>query len=173
MGIYEQLNTQTAGNVTKTDYDRVSNPIHIQEKNKQALQDRVDVGLASNMLSTSGPIPGTSVVGYYQATTSGTRYSIYQPDTGEVYLLGPLSYQVTGASGTVTVEQWVFAPDNIDGTGRRVLLGDSSTSGSSYKTIYEGGPNTPTYIDDQASVRVEATGTFTSVQFYQYLIRVR
>ena len=176
--LYDELKSRNAlggatGGNTANLMDALRLATFLDADNEDVLRRILLIGQASGTTSSSGPIPGTSVVGYYQATNSGTRYTIYQPGPGEVYLLGPLSYQVSGGSGTVNVEQWIFAPDNIDGTSRRILLGNSSTSGASYNTIYEGGPNTPTYIDEQASVRVEATGTFTSVQFYQYLIRVR
>jgi hypothetical protein len=154
-------------------FDQVKNQVTLQLSNLELLNVLNTIGQVTNTQSQSGPIPKTGVTAFFQATNSGTKYNIFQPGPGEVYLLGPCSFQLSGASGSVTVEQWLYANDNIDGTKRRVLVGNSSSSSSSYATIYEGGPNTPIHVDENGYVAVEATGTFTSVSFYLNLIRVR
>ena len=187
--VLDQLNTKTVGAPPSStgltgdqlpetifdvdDFDLVRNQVTLQLQNLELLNVLNTIGQITNMQSQSGPIPKTGVTAYFQATNSGTKYNIFQPGPGEVYLLGPCSFQLSGPSGSVTVEQWLYANDNIDGTKRRVLVGNSSSSSTSYATIFEGGPNTPIHVDENGYVAVEATGTFTSVQFYLNLIRVR
>lgn len=176
--LYEELKSKNAlggatGGNTANLMDALRLATFLDPQNEDALRRIILIGQASATTSSSGPIPGTMTTAFFEATNSGTRYTIFTPGPGEVYLLGPLSYQVSGASGSVTVEQWLNAADNIDGTQRRVLVGNSSTSSSSYSTIYEGGPNTPVHVDENGSIAFEATGTFTKVSVYLNLIRVR
>lgn len=177
--LYEELKSKNAlggatGGNTAALMDALRLATFLDAENEDQLRRLLLIGQASGTTSSSGPIPGTSTTAYKNdVTSSGTRYNIFQPGPGEVWLLGPLSYQVGGASGTVTVEQWLYASDNIDGTKRRVLVGNSSTSGSGYNTIFEGGPNMPIHVDENGYVAFEATGTFTSVTVYLHLIRVR
>ena len=176
--LYEELKSKNAlggatGGNTANLMDALRLATFLDENNEDVLRRIILIGQASGTTSSSGPIPGTSVTAYIQATNSGTKYNIFQPGPGEVYLLGPCSFQLSGQSGSVTVEQWLYAGDNIDGTKRRVLVGNSSSGSSSYATIFEGGPNMPIHVDENGYVAVEATGTFTSVSFYLHLIRVR
>ena len=160
--------------ITADNFDSLKNDGFITPDNKQFFDDLLRVGWLSGQLSSSGPIPGSSLTAYKgDVLNSGTKYNIFQPSEGQVYQLGPLSYQVTGASGTVTIEQWLYAGDNIDGTLRRVLVGNSSTGSSGYNTIFEGGPNMPIYVDANSYVAFEATGTFSSVSVYLNVHRVR
>lgn len=174
--IIEQWNTKTVGGDARLNldnYELISDNINLQKTNFSALEVVDLIGRVTNNRSNSGPIPNTGTTAYFQATNSGTKYNIFAPGVGEVWLLGPCSFQLSGPSGSVTVEQWLYANDNIDGTKRRVLVANASSSSSSYATLYEGGPNTPVHVDERGYVAVEATGTFTSVQFYLNLIRVR
>ena len=173
--IYQDVKTETLQELTADQFDTFRARMFAEGVN--GLEDEYRrlllLGLASDKLSTSGPIPETSVTAYFSATNSGTKYTIFEPNEGEVWLLGPCSFQVIGASGSVNVEQWLYAGDNIDGTKRRVLVGNNASSSSTYSTIYEGGPNMPVHVDSNGYVAVEATGTFTEVNFFLHLIRVR
>ena len=176
--LYEELKSKNAlggatGGNTANLMDALRLATFLDADNEDVLRRILLIGQASGTISSSGPIPGTSVTAFFSATSSGVRYTIFQPGPGEVYLLGPCSFQLTSPTGSVSVEQWLYAGDNIDGTKRRVLVGNSASSSSSYNTIYEGGPNMPVHVDENGYVQVEATGTFTSVQFYLHLIRVR
>ena len=173
--VYRQLNSIKLGDLTNEQFDKVYQNVFLNDMSEDELRRLALVGAArqSFSASSSGPIPETSVTAFIEATNSGTRYNIFQPNQGEVWLLGPCSFQVGGGSGSVSVEQWLYAGDNIDGTTRRVLVGNSSSSSSSYSTIYEGGPNMPIHVDSNGYVAVEATGTFTTVSFFLHLIRVR
>jgi hypothetical protein len=159
MGIYDQLNTQTAGNVTKTDYDRVSNPIHIQEKNKQALQDRVDVGLASNMLSTSGPIPGTSKCIQISETSNGT-YSFFTPGPGEVWL-------VTGV-GTGTMNGTAVLKIEDSASSVSVEVGQESSSNLVFEPAWK-----PLYIDENVNLVIVISSATGTCKVNAAFIRVR
>ena len=173
--LYEDFKTKDVlDGITANNFDSLKNNGFITPENKEFFDDLIRVGYLSGQLSSSGPIPGSSLTAYKaDVLNSGTKYTIFQPSEGQVYQLGPLSYQVTGPSGTVNVEQWLYAGDNIDGTKRRVLVGNSSTGSSSYATIFEGGPNMPIYVDSNGYVAFEATGTFSSVSVYLNVHRVR
>jgi len=177
--VYREFASKTAlptgaGSITPDLLDSFKNTLFLDEFAEDELRRLLLIQLVSGAGSISGPLAGPNARVYYvSATNDGTKYKILEPSPGEVWLLGPLSFQVGGASGSVTLEEWLYAPDQIDGTARRVLVGNSSTSSSSYATIYEGGPNTPIYVDENSYVSVEASGTFTSVSFFLYAIRVR
>lgn len=160
MGIYEQLNTQTAGNVTKTDYDRVSNPIHIQKKNKQALQDRVDVGLASNMISTAGPIPGTGKIIKVSTTSSGDQV-FFTPNPGECWRVEGVCTGAT-VNGTLVLEL-------VDLTnGETVELGQESAANVVFHPYWG-----PSYIDDNLVLQMHFSGTSSTSEAQAAFIRVR
>lgn len=177
--LYEELKSKTAlpsasGGVTADLIDNLKNATYLDADNEDQLRRLLLLQQVTGTGSSSGPLADSTAKTFYvSATNSGTKYTILQPNVGEVYLLGPCSFQLGSPTGSVTVEQWIYAPDQVDGTSRRVLVGNSSSSSSSYTTIYEGGPNTPIYVDYGSKVSVEATGTFTSVSFFLYAIRVR
>ena len=169
--IYSQLTTKTLSTVSATDINTQTGPIHLEKENEDILHSTVLVNQAT-LRGDGGPIPASSKVFYYSQVSSGSKSTILEPNAGEVYLLGPCSFQLVNNTGSVTIEQWLYAPDQ-DGTNRRVLVGNATSSSSTYATVYEGGPNTPIYVDENCSIRVEASGTFESVSFYQYATRVR
>ena len=161
MGIYDQLNTQTAGNVTKTDYDRVSNPIHIERANKEALKDRVDVGLASNMLSTSGGIPGTAKIVQVETTSSGDQV-FFVPNSGEVWAVVGVSTGGT-VNGTLVLEL-------VDASsGLTVEIGQETGANTAFTPTSWGQP----FIDENVYLQCHFSGTSSTSQCNAGFIRVR
>lgn len=178
--ILEQWNTKTTGGSGKlslSDFELIQDPIHIQERNYSALEVVDLIGRITNNTSSSGPIPATVQVTKTIASNSGTKYTAFTPPAGTVWQIGPAAFQLSGASGTVTVEKWLYGPwpeyTGGDGTSVRVLVSNASSSSSSYQTMNEGSPYFPLYIDENSTIKFEATGTFTTVQFYMHAVRVR
>jgi hypothetical protein len=160
MGIYEQLNTQTAGNVTKTDYDRVSNPIHIERANKEALKDRVDVGLASNMLSTAGPIPGTGKVVLVSRTSSGDEI-FFTPDPGQVWRVEGVCTGGT-VNGTMVLKLKDLTNDI------EVEIGQETAANTVFHPYWG-----PSYIDDNLVLMMHFSGVSSTCETQAAFIRVR
>ncbi len=178
--ILEQWNTKTTGGsnkLTLSDFELIQDPIHLENKNYSALEVVDLIGRITNNRSSSGPIPNTVQVTKTVASNSGTKYIAFTPPEGTVWQVGPASFQLSGATGSVTCEQWLYGPwpesTGGDGTSVRVLVSNASSSSSSYQTMNEGSPYFPLYIDENSTIKFEATGTFTTVQFYLHAVRVR
>ena len=171
--LLSQWNTKTFGGSNKLsvdDYHVIQDPVHIQEGNLDALQLTNAVGQATNTQSQSGPMPGTGSTYYKAQTSTGSRGALFNPDEGEVWQVGPVSFQLVNNTGAVSVQAWIEADDNT-ATNRRVLWADASTSSTSYATLHEN--LSPVFVDANTTVKVEFTGTSDSVNFYLYAIRVR
>ena len=177
--LYQQLESTTLDTLTATQVDTIKEKMFSQ--GTEGLEDEyrrlILLGMAADKISLSGPIPGTVQVTKTVASNSGTKYVAFTPPTGTVWQIGPASFQLTGASGSVTVEKWLYGPwptyTGGDETSVRVLVSNGSSSSSSYQTLNEGSPYFPLFIDENSSIKFEATGTFTTVQFYLHAVRVR
>jgi hypothetical protein len=96
--LYEELKSKNAlggatGGNTANLMDALRLATFLDPENEDQLRRILLIGQASGTTSSSGPIPGTGTTAFFEATNSGTRYTIFTPGPGEVWLLGPLSYQ--------------------------------------------------------------------------------
>jgi len=173
MGIWNNLNTKTIKDKPSSDIQLVSDPIHLQQSNRQILQDIVLVNEANQRNGL--PIAGTGSIKAINITSSGAITTVFTPDYGEVYRVVMIGGQKNGGSGAVIYEFYLY-----DGTTRlKWFYYSSSDSGvlftgdSNYtQDIYLTGPSTPNGTDGLV-LQVEPTGTFDSVDFQVAVVRVR
>jgi len=173
MGFWDQLNTLRIGNHASTAITRQSDPVHLQESNREVLKDIVLVNEANQRNGL--PMAGTGSIKALNVTSSGAITSVFTPDYGEVYRVVMIGGQKNGGSGAVIYEFYLY-----DGTTRlKWFYYSSSDSGvlftgdSNYtQDIYLTGPSTPNGTDGLV-LQVEATGTFDSVDFQVAVVRVR
>jgi hypothetical protein len=170
--IYEQLNTKTRVSLENADYNKVTEPISIMQSNQQALMETVLIGIASNQLSTSGPMPGTVDVVTFSTTSSGTQVGIdesgFYKEPGSVWKIFGPSLSVGGGSGSIQHELRMIR----DGATLEIL-DFSSTGGSLRPTTEEGFIGGEIYISYPAYLTYEATGTYTSAALSLGIVRVR
>ena len=170
--IYEQLNTKTRVSLENSDYNKVTEPISIMQSNQQALMEAVLIGIASNQLSTSGPMPGTVDVVTFTTTSSGSQVGIdesgFYKEPGSVWKIFGPSLSVGGGSGSIQHELRMIR----DGATLEIL-DFSSTGGSLRPTTEEGFIGGEIYISYPAYLTYEATGTYTSAALSLGIVRVR
>tara|TARA_Y100001973_G_scaffold60611_1_gene89094 strand:+ start:67 stop:615 length:549 start_codon:yes stop_codon:yes gene_type:complete len=169
--LYQQLESTTLQTLTADQLDTIRAKTFSQgtEGNEDEYRRLLLLGLASNALSISGPMPGTMVVKSVATTSSGTQVSAFTPGVGEVWqLVGSISTSASGISGTVFLE--IKLRDTVNGVTNE-FISTSTTTGTD-APMTETTQN-PVFIDENINLQVEATGTFTQVNFAIPLIRVR
>lgn len=169
--IYNDLKVKKLIDLEATDFDAFK--ARMDAQGVDGLEDEYRrlllLGLASNQLSLSGPIPGTMRNATATATSSGTQYDIFSPSVGEVWqVCGAFSTSGSGLSGSVFLE--VKLRDQVNLTTAEII--STSTTTGTDAPMTETTQN-PIYVDENMALQVEATGTFTSVTFAVPLIRVR
>ena len=170
--LYDQYNTKTLGGSTKLDvetYENVQDNIHLEKTNRKLLELTDLIGRVTNNRSASGPIPGTSEVLTASTDTSGERVIAKRAGEGEVWqMMGAVSTSGTGLSGTVYIE--VLIRDRT--TSKQSEIISTSTTSGTLVPATEITQN-PIFIDENTEILVEATGTFTLMEFAIPFIRVR
>jgi len=124
LAIWDQLNTKTIKDFASEDIQRQSNPIHLEESNRQALMDIVLINLAQQR--DGMPIPDQGKV--VQTTGDNDRIQ-FQPNPGECWKLVGGDILET-ASGTFTVN---FQLRDLD--GNIAFIGTSSSTGQEPITV--------------------------------------
>ena len=101
MGIWDQLNTETIADNAGTEIQVQSNPVHLQESNREQLQDIHLINRAT--LRDGSPIPGTGQVKQTLITDGTTGHQdVFFPEKGEVWLISTISVKPT-ATGTINL----------------------------------------------------------------------
>jgi len=117
---------EPASVIAPTDFDRVTNQIHLSEPNVEALNLLSMLGPLTGMRSNSGPIAQTLKIENATGDTSASAFTIFQPDkSDEVWLVNALDFEVTGGTGNTTVI--VYLNDNSE-TLKLFEVTTSSTS---------------------------------------------
>lgn len=162
MGIWDQLNTKTIADNAGTEIQVQSNPVHLQESNRQELQD---IKLINDATMRSGaPIPATCEI-VQIAYDDNAYFTIKTPSKGEVFQV--MSMFVFTASGFTSGN--ISVVDNVNGT--RCHIADVSSSGGD---VFDQGWGGPVYIDENVTLQFYPNGTITSsAQVNTYLVRVR
>lgn len=162
MGIWNQLNTKTIADNPGTEIQVQSNPVHLQEQNRQDLSD---IKLINDATMRDGsPIPGTATVVNVQYSDNA-YVTIKTPAKGEVFqILGMFLFTATGFTGAN-----ISILDNV--TGNRCHIADVSSSGGD---VFDQGWGGPVYIDENVSLQIYPNGTLSSTASVNtYLTRVR
>ncbi len=168
--IFSNLNPKTLSSVTATDINTTTRDVHIERKNLDALKTTVLVNEAT--MRDGSPIPGTGQI-VTTNVTDNTITSIF-PDigAGEVWAVNVIGAERNGGSGDVVYNLYVS-----DGT--------TKFSWFYYKTsdsnpIFTGDANYldfNIFLDENITLEAKAEGsgggTYTSVDFYLNVYRVR
>jgi hypothetical protein len=170
--IYEQFNTKTRLSMDNGTFNQITEPINIQQSNEEELMRTLLIGLATNQLSSSGPMPGTVDVINFLSSSSGSAVgateSGFYKEPGSVWKIFGPSLSVGGGSGSIQHELRLIN----DGSTLEIL--DFSTTGGSLRpTTEDGFIGGEIYVSYPAYLVYEATGTFTSSGLSLGIVRVR
>lgn len=160
--IYQDVKTETLQELTPEQFDAFRARMFAEGVN--GLEDEYRrlllLGLASDKLSTSGPIPETMELIDQTFDTPNTYKDFYTPAKGTVYqLMGVSIGSSTGLSGAGSLEVDVTNQT----TGDRLIVADFSFTSSSDFPVVESGAMSPVYVDSNHKVKIRAEGTFTSI----------
>lgn len=170
--LYDPLNTKTLGGELRLDvdtYENIQDNIHLEGVNRKLLELTDLIGRVTNNRSTSGPIPKTSEVLSATTDTSGDIVIAKRANPGEVWqLMGAVSTSGSGLSGTVYIEVKIRDRTNAKTSE---IISTSTTSGTLVPATEI--TQNPIFIDENTEILVEASGTFTEMEFFLPFIRVR
>ena len=103
--IYQDVKTTTLQDLTPDQFDAFRARMFAEGVN--GLEDEyrrlVLLGLASDKLSLSGPMPGTMQLVDASSSTSGSAFTIFRPDQGQVWQLIAMDFTMTGGTGNTTI----------------------------------------------------------------------
>ena len=163
--IFDNLNTRTLSSVSGADFDLITDPIHIEKANAEALK-------TSNLIwdaafHDGNPMPG-GISLETVTVTDNTRTTVWTPGTGVVQLLGGASAELDNNTGSVQVQLFAFDGDNL------VYLSSISSSTSPIALAQDCDAWPPfMYFSDDVVLQVVATGTFDAVKIICQAIRLR
>ena len=170
MGIWNQLNTKTIADNPGTEIQVQSNPVHLQEQNRQDLSD---IKLINDATMRSGQfIPNT---GFIEEITlsdsdSGVKTVLVSCEKGEVKQVNLIGGVRSGGSADVSYQMYLRQTGKTDLNWFFFRTSDSGilfTGDANY-------PDYPIFIDENVSLVVEATGTdYTSVIWQAHTFRIR
>ena len=170
MGIWNQLNTKTIADNPGTEIQVQSNPVHLQEQNRQDLSD---VKLINDATMRNGQfIPGTGNMDEITLTDSesGVKTVLVSCQKGEVKQVNLIGGVRSGGSADVTYQMYMRQEGKTDLSWFFYRSSDSGilfTGDANY-------PDYPVYVDENVSLVIEATGSdFTSVIWQAHTFRVR
>jgi len=132
VGIWDQLNTKTIGDKPSVDIQKQSNPVHLQDDNRQELTDIKLINDAT-FRSSSDIIPDSGNLDTQTITDNGydNRVVIMSPEKGEVLRLIGVNATTTG-SPTASITYFFFLQDRtIDNSSSTAALYLDSQSTSS------------------------------------------
>ena len=133
MGIWDQLNTKTIGDKPSVDIQKQSNPVHLQDQNRQEL---IDIKLINDATfrSSSDIIPDSGNLDTQTITDNGysNRVVIMSPEKGEVLRVIGLAATTSGSPSS-SIGYFFFLQDQtVDNTSSNAAIYlDSQSSGSS------------------------------------------
>ena len=126
MGIWDQLNTKTIADNAGTAIQVQSNPIHLQEQNREDLADIKLINDAT-LRSDNGLIPGTISLAIANFSDNGTE-TVVAPAKGEVWRIMMPVAKVTSGSTSTTVTYQLWIKDTATNVEFRVFYFASSSA---------------------------------------------
>jgi len=180
VGIWDQLNTKTIGDKPSVDIQKQSNPVHLQDENRQEL---IDIKLINDATfrSSSDIIPDSGNLDTQTITDNGydNRVLIMNPEKGEVLRLLGVNATTTGTpSGSITY--YFFLQDQtVDNTSSTATLYLDSQGSSSSNVPFMGISsflNTAQYeisYPFQLTMYVSAMQGTTSIKVKTATVRVK
>ena len=172
--VYREFASKTAlpgasGSITSDLLDNFKNSLFLDEFSEDELRRLLLIGMASGAASVSGPLPNTFKIEVATTSNSGDIVAAFTPNTGEVWqLVGAIGTSGSGTSGTIYLEVKLY---DIANSRRAEIISTSTTTGTDIP-LTETTQN-PIFLDENCRLEVEASGTFTTMEFKIPLIRVR
>ena len=103
--IYQDVKTTTLQDLTPDQFDAFRSRMFAEGVN--GLEDEyrrlILLGLASDKLSVSGPMPGTMKLVDASSSSGGSSFTIFRPDPGQVWQLIAMDFTITGGTGNTTI----------------------------------------------------------------------
>ena len=159
---YEQLNTFTIEDNPASTIQLLSNPVHIEERNKPILDAIIQVNQAG--MRDGRAIPGTSVI-QTTTVTDNTRTILFSAAKGEVWVLNSANAITSGASSAN------YTMYLSDGTNLLAFFYDSSDDSTVFFTDDANwGPIT---IDENIRIEGVVGGSVTSAKWQLNMYRIR
>jgi hypothetical protein len=173
--LYQQLESTTLQTLTADQLATIRAKTFSQgtEGNEDEYRRLLLLGLASDKLSLSGPIPGTgqsSSLVNLVTVTDNTLTSAFTPEAGEIWELVSFGANVTGRSGTLTWQLYWY--DNTTGEYFKWYYYSAATDEPAFPGDGDWGQGSH-YITENVELKFTVTGTITDCDMKFYLVRVR
>lgn len=125
--VYEQLRTIKASDLTRTQLDVIRDPLFLDSASEDVLRRILLIGMATDQLSTSGPIPRTAEIinQAFNESNENDLITLLKPGVGEVWMLNCASVSFSGGTSVVSL----FLADQSSTSTDMVFLGQESSSG--------------------------------------------
>ena len=162
---FKDLKGVVASQLGPDAYDTILEAAYLEEPNRELVQDIQLIGQPKQ--SPGSPRAGTSKIVVDSTDDTGARV-IFTPSQGEVWLLEEM-LMTADTTGT-----WTFSVDLIVPPYSMPIFPTTSKTdthlrfGSAF-----GWPNSNTFLDENTTVFVTFTGSFTSINTYLLLTRYR
>ncbi len=176
--IYQDLKTKVLSNLTPDQFDELRDRIYSEGVNgtEDEFRRLVLLGQASQKISSSGPIPGADDVVSVNSDTNNAIIAIKEPSKGEVWQLSSGSWTGSGISGTVcyyllAANQSSNISAGTDRSAASIIVEYCATAGNG--PLNEQTPFGEIYIGENTGLYIQASGTFTDIDFKFLMTRVR
>ena len=173
MGIWDQLNTKTIADNASTEIQVQSNPVHLEESNRQELKD---IKLINDATMRNGsPIVGTMVM-QETTVTDNTNTAMLTCPKGQVLQVINYGYRAVGSSGTLTFTAFMGGAGQEaveDQGGIRILYYQSASSTPVINSDADYRALSPLIIDENFQLGFTLSGSYTSATVRTFAIRIR
>ncbi len=163
--LYAQLRTSQLETLDTDDFNKVKDPTYVNFANEDEARRMLLWGLVGDVISLAGPMPGTAAMKTHTAN-GATNVTVFQPNTGEVWLLGPASVDPEG-SGSYRV-----IPTLTSTSGTSVEIADISGTGAAEGAVAIDWPS-PIYLTKEVFLKANFITVDTSLAWKCQVIRVR
>jgi hypothetical protein len=174
VGIWDQLNTKTIADNAGTEIQVQSNPVHLQEQNRQDLADIKLINDAS--MRDGSPMVGTMIQVETVQTDSSTMTPFLTVPKGQVYQVLNYGYRSTGQSGTCTLTVFMGPKGeeaSTDAGGFRILYHQTTSSTPVINSDADYRALSPLVLDENFQLNFTFGGTFTNITLRCIAIRIR
>jgi hypothetical protein len=176
--IYQDLKGITLSDLTADQFDQLRERIFSEGVNGTEDEYRrlTLLGQAAQKISASGPIPGSDSVISVNSDTNNAIIPIKVPSKGEVWQLSSGSWTGSGISGTIcfyllAANQSANIGAGTDRSAASIIVEYCATAGNG--VLNESTPFGEIYVGENTGLYIQATGTFSDIDFKFLMNRVR
>jgi len=162
---FRDLKGKTLSEISVEEFDSLVDAAFMQPSNKELMEDLSIIG--SIKQSSSGPRAGSSKIESKEYDDTGDRM-LFAPSNGEVWILQASSIAVATSSSST------FSIYLVNGSSNMQASSEVTTSSDKVYTSADlNFPTTTFYLDENTSVWISKTGSFSTVGVHLMLTRVR